>query len=129
MSEKRWEACRQTVADERAKWVSALAAERSKVERIAAELAAERGKRQDERRLAESLAVERAAEREKVESELASERGKTSALQSQVHDLMARVRHLADISQQQQMDIEWMTGLRRDDVSAPSILRRRQQRG
>ena len=38
-----------------------------------------------------------------LETELAEERGKTSALQAEVHDLSSRVRHLADLSQRQQL--------------------------
>ena len=41
-----------------------------------------------------------------LETELAEERGKTSALQAEVHDLSSRVRHLADLSQRQQLDIQ-----------------------
>ena len=55
-----------------------------------------------------------------LETELAEERGKTSALQAEVHDLSSRVRHLADLSQRQQLDIEWFKGLRRDGVPTPS---------
>jgi hypothetical protein len=95
-----------------------LAEERAERVRIAAELAEERAERV---RIAADLAEER-AEREKVAMELLAERGKTQSL-------MARVSCLADLSQQQQLDIEWMTGLKRDDVQPPSILRRRRQRG
>ena len=68
------------------------------------------------------------AERETITAELALERGKTLVLSGQVDDLKAQVRHLADLSQKQQLDIEWMTGLARDGVPPPSILRRRRQR-
>ena len=63
-------------------------------------------------------------EREKIAMELAAERGKTLVLQVQVDDLKARVRGLSDLSQKQQLDIEWMTGLQREGVPPPSILRR-----
>ena len=88
------------------------------------ELANERGK-------TSALENELAAKIEnftKMENELAEERGKTSALQAEVHDLSSRVRHLADLSQRQQLDIQWLTGLKRDDVPTHSRLMRRQQR-
>ena len=67
-------------------------------------------------------------ERENIAMELAAERGKTLVLQAQVDDLKARVRGLSDLTQKQQLDIEWMTGLQREGVPPPSILRRRRQR-
>ena len=77
------------------------------------------------------LETEKSAKAEhaaKMESELAEERGKTSALQAEVQELSSRVRHLADLTQRQQLDIEWMTGLKRDGVPTPARLMQRQQR-
>ena len=90
------------------------------------QLAADDGERQLAAMTAELAAM--AASRAKIENELAAERGKTAALQAEVHDLSSRVRHLSDLSQRQQLDIEWLTGLKRDSVSTPSRLMRRQQR-
>ena len=105
-SECRWEAEREKLVSERealsAKWVQERANRAAELEEIS-------------------------TEREKIAMELAAERGKTLALQAQVDDLKARVRGLSDLAQKQQLDIEWMTGLQREGVPPPSILRRRRQ--
>jgi len=109
------------MAAEREKLVSECAA-------LSAKLEQERADRAVERESARRLAVVVEAEREKIAMELAAERGKTLVVAGQVDDLKAQVRHLADLSQQQQLDIEWMTGLSHEGVPPPSILRRRRQR-
>ena len=120
-------------------WEGKLAAERR--EALENELAAKERCKALENELAakeEALATERgktsALENEftaKIETptkELAEERGKTSALQAEVHDLSSRVRHLSDLSQRQHLDTEWLTGLKRDGGPTPSRLMRRNQR-
>ena len=101
--ERRWEACRRIMAAERETLVSERTSLSSELEKVR-------------------------TEREKIAMELEAERGKTLVLAGRVDDLKAQVRSLADLSQQQQLDLEWVRGLRREGVPAPSILRRCRQR-
>ena len=97
-------------------------------EKLVSERAALSAKLEQERANRAAELAEISTERGKIAMELAAERGKTLALQAQVDDLKARVRGLSDLTQKQQLDIEWMTGLQREGVPPPSILRRRRQR-
>ena len=63
-----------------------------------------------------------------LQKDVEAEQGKTHALQQALAAEQGKTQALSDLSQKLQLDVEWLTGLKRSGVSAPSVLRRRLQR-